>query len=99
MLCLPAHPGTAPKLLAQVGALAGAGGKGVGLDERERLLPLAGKARAGEPFFALGRCLSATAALPCFWQVAPQKNEPESFCKLCTQLTAIHMYACASEQS
>ena len=28
MLCLPAHPGTAPKLLAQVGALAGAGGRG-----------------------------------------------------------------------
>jgi len=63
----------------------------VGLDERERLLPLPGKARAGERFFALGGCLSVSAAPPRFWQVAPQKKEPESFCKWCTQLTATHV--------
>lgn len=67
----------------------------MGPDERERFLPLAGKAHAGEPFFAPGRCLSAT-AVPLFYflQVAPQKEEPESFCKLCTQLTAMRVCLC-----
>ena len=70
MLCLPAHPGTAPELLAQVGDLAGARGRrwdwmrGSGcFPFQERLvqvsasLPWAGAFQPQQPLLVFGKLL------------------------------------------
>lgn len=86
MLCLPAHPGTAPELLAQVGDLAGARGRRWDWMRGSGCFPFQ------------ERLVQVSASLPRAGAFQPQQpplivfgKEPESFCKWCTQLTATHV--------
>lgn len=96
MLCLPAHPGTAPELPAQVGALAGAGGRGWDWMRGSDCFPLQERLVQVGP--SLPRAGAFQPQQPLFFIFCNKRRSPRASAG-CAPSSPPCPYACALEQS